>query len=406
MLEEIISKKYNLLKPFLDEQSKRLFAAAEALSIGKGNISIVSRATGISENTIKKGCNELESGKVGTIETPIPDDKIRAPGGGRKKSVEKDPTLLPDLETLIEPTSRDDPESPLRWTSKSLRKLAEELQKMGHKISHARVADMLHMLGYSLQANKKTIEGTEHPDRDDQFKHINEKCKTFQDEKQPVISVDSKKKELIGNFKNAGRELRPKKDPILVNVYDFKDKELGKVNPYGVYDITNNNGWVNVGIDNDTASFAVESIRRWWNMMGCKVYPEAKKLMITADCGGSNGYRVRLWKVELQKLADETGLEISVCHFPPGTSKWNKIEHRLFSQITMNWRGKPLTSYEVVVNLIAATTTSKGLEVKCILDTNEYPKGIKIEKKQVEELDIIRDEFHGEWNYTFKLKNS
>ena len=406
MLEEIISKKYNLLKPFLDEKSKRLFAAAEALSIGKGSISIVSRATGISENTIKKGCNELESGKVGTIETPIPDDKIRAPGGGRKKSVEKDPTLLSDLETLIEPTSCGDPESPLRWTSKSLRKLAEELQKMGHKISHARVADMLHMLGYSLQANKKTIEGTEHPDRDDQFKHINEKCKTFQDEKQPVISVDSKKKELIGNFKNAGRELRPKKDPILVNVYDFKDKELGKVNPYGVYDITNNNGWVNVGIDNDTASFAVESIRRWWNMMGCKVYPEAKKLMITADCGGSNGYRVRLWKVELQKLADETGLEISVCHFPPGTSKWNKIEHRLFSQITMNWRGKPLTSYEVVVNLIAATTTSKGLEVKCILDTNEYPKGIKIEKKQVEELDIIRDEFHGEWNYTFKPRNS
>jgi transposase len=406
MLEEIISKKYNLLKPFLDEQSKRLFAAAEALSIGKGNISIVSRATGISENTIKKGCNELESGKVGTIETPIPDDKIRAPGGGRKKSVEKDPTLLSDLETLIEPTSRGDPESPLRWTSKSLRKLAEELQKMGHKISHARVADMLHMLGYSLQANKKTIEGTEHPDRDDQFKHINEKCKTFQDEKQPVISVDSKKKELIGNFKNSGRELRPKKDPIPVNVHDFKDKELGKVNPYGVYDITNNNGWVNVGIDNDTASFAVESIRRWWNMMGCKRYPEAKKLMITADCGGSNGYRVRLWKVELQKLADETGLEISVCHFPPGTSKWNKIEHRLFSQITMNWRGKPLTSYEVVVNLIAATTTSKGLKVKCILDTNKYPKGIKIEKKQVEELDIIRDEFHGEWNYTFKPRNS
>ena len=405
MLEEIISKKYNLLKPFLDEQSKRLFAAAEALSIGKGNISIVSRATGISENTIKKGCNELESGKVGTIETPIPDDKIRAPGGGRKKSVEKDPTLLSDLETLIEPTSCGDPESPLRWTSKSLRKLAEELQKMGHKTSHARVADMLHMLGYSLQANKKTIEGTEHPDRDDQFKHINEKCKTFQDEKQPVISVDSKKKELIGNFKNAGRELRPKKDPILVNVYDFKDKELGKVNPYGVYDITNNSGWVNVGIDNDTASFAVESIRRWWNMMGCKVYPEAKKLMITADCGGSNGYRVRLWKVELQKFADETGLEISVCHFPPGTSKWNKIEHRLFSQITLNWRGKPLTSYEVVVNLIAATTTSKGLEVKCMLDENEYPKGIKIDKKQVEELDIVRDEFHGEWNYTFKPKN-
>jgi transposase len=401
VLEEIISKKYNLLKPFLDEKSRRLFAAAEALSIGKsGNINLVSRATGISEETIKKGCIELESG-----ESPS-GEKIRAPGGGRKTIVEKDPTILSDLETLIEPTTRGDPESPLCWTTKSLRKLAAELQKLGYKVSHSRVADMLHMLGYSLQANKKTIEGTDHPDRDDQFKHINENCKTFQSEKQPVISVDSKKKENIGNFKNSGRELRPKKDPILVNVYDFKDKELGKVNPYGVYDITNNSGWVNVGIDNDTASFAVESIRRWWNMMGCKVYPEAKKLMITADCGGSNGYRVRLWKVELQKLADETGLEISVCHFPPGTSKWNKIEHRLFSQITMNWRGKPLTSYEVVVNLIAATTTSKGLEVKCILDTNEYPKGIKIEKKQVEELDIIRDEFHGEWNYTFKPKNS
>jgi len=400
VLEEIISKKYNLLKPFLNEKSRRLFAAAEALSIGKsGNINLVSRATGISEETIKKGCIELESG-----ESPS-GDKIRAPGGGRKTIVEKDPTILSDLETLIEPTTRGDPESPLCWTTKSLRKLAAELQKLGYKVSHARVADMLHMLGYSLQANKKTIEGTDHLDRDDQFKHINEKCKTFQGEKQPVISVDSKKKENIGNFKNSGRELRQKKDPILVNVYDFKDKELGKVNPYGVYDITNNSGWVNVGIDNDTASFAVESIRRWWNMMGCKVYPEAKKLMITADCGGSNGYRVRLWKMELQKFADETGLEISVCHFPPGTSKWNKIEHRLFSQITLNWRGKPLTSYEVVVNLIAATTTSKGLEVKCMLDENEYPKRIKIDKKQVEDLDIVRDEFHGEWNYTFKPTN-
>ena len=401
MLEDIISKKYDLLKPFLDEKSKRLFAAAEALSIGKsGNINLVSRATGISEETIKKGVIELESG-----ESPS-GDKIRAPGGGRKTIVEKDPTILSDLETLVEPTTRGDPESPLRWTTKSLRKLAEELQKLGHKVSHSRVSDMLHTLGYSLQANKKTIEGTdEHPDRDDQFNHINEKCKIFQDEKQPVISVDSKKKEAIGNFKNSGRELRPKKDPIHVNVYDFVDKELGKVNPYGVYDITNNSGWVNVGIDNDTASFAVESIRRWWYMMGCKVYPEARKLMITADCGGSNGYRVKLWKVELQKLADETGLEISVCHFPPGTSKWNKIEHRLFSYITLNWRGKPLTSYEVIVNLIAATTTTKGLKVKCMLDKNEYPKGIKITKEEIEELGIIRDEFHGEWNYTFKPRN-
>ena len=394
MLEEVISKKYNLLKPFLDEKSKRLFAAAEALSFG--NISLVSRAMDISEETIKKGCNELESGET------LSDDKIRAPGGGRKKSVEKDPALLSDLETLIEPTSRGDPESPLRWTSKSIRKLAEELKKMGHKVSHSRVADMLRMLGYSLQANKKTIEGTSHPDRDQQFNYINEKCKEFQKENQPVISVDTKKKEYIGNFKNGGKELRPKNDPLLVNVYDFEDKELGKVNPYGVYDLLKNEGWVNVGIDNDTASFAVESIRRWWNMMGCKSYPEAKKLMITADCGGSNGYRLRLWKTELKKLADEVGLEISVCHFPPGTSKWNKIEHRLFSYITLNWRGKPLTSYEVIVNLIAATTTSKGLKVKCMLDRNEYPKGIKITKEEVEELGIIRDEFHGEWNYTFK----
>jgi transposase len=397
MLEEAISKKYNLLKPFLNEKSKRLFAAAEAISLG--NISLVSRAMDISEETIKKGCNELESGES------LSDDKIRVPGGGRKKVVDKDPTVVSDLETLIEPTSRGDPESPLRWTSKSTRKLAEELKKMGHKVSHSRVADMLHVLGYSLQANKKTIEGTSHPDRDQQFNYINEKCKAFQEERQPVISVDAKKKESVGNFKNNGKELCPIKEPINVNVYDFKDKELGKVNPYGVYDIFSNEGWVSVGLDNDTASFAVETIRRWWYLMGCKVYPDAKKLMITADCGGSNGYRVRLWKVELQKLADETGLEISVCHFPPGTSKWNKIEHRLFSYITLNWRGKPLTSYEVIVNLIAATTTSKGLKVKCVLDKNAYPKGIKIMKEEIEELGIIRDEFHGEWNYIFKPRN-
>ena len=397
MLEEAISKKYNLLKPFLNEKSKRLFAAAEAISLG--NISLVSRAMDISEETIKKGCNELESGES------LSDDKIRVPGGGRKKVVDKDPTVVSDLETLIEPTSRGDPESPLRWTSKSTRKLAEELKKMGHKVSHSRVADMLRVLGYSLQANKKTIEGTSHPDRDQQFNYINEKCKAFQEERQPVISVDAKKKESVGNFKNNGKELCPIKEPINVNVYDFKDKELGKVNPYGVYDIFSNEGWVSVGLDNDTASFAVETIRRWWYLMGCKVYPDAKKLMITADCGGSNGYRVRLWKMELQKLADETGLEISVCHFPPGTSKWNKIEHRLFSYITLNWRGKPLTSYEIIVNLIAATTTSKGLKVKCVLDKNTYPKGIKIMKEEIEELGIIHDEFHGEWNYIFKPRN-
>ena len=396
--EQIISKKFELLNSSLDERSRRICLAAEAISLGWGGASIVSRATGASPNTIAKGCKELESGES------LPDGKIRDSGGGRKKSIDKDPTLLDDLESLIEPSTLGDPESPLRWTSKSLRKLATELQNMGHKVSHSRVADMLHMLGYSLQANKKTIEGSEHPDRDKQFEHINEKCKEFQKEHQPVISVDAKKKELVGNFKNDGKELRPKKDPIKVNVYDFVDKELGKVNPYGVYDITNNEGWVNVGIDHDTASFAVESIRRWWYMIGCISYPDAKKLLITADGGGSNGSRVRLWKTEIQKLADETGLEISVCHFPPGTSKWNKIEHRLFSYISINWRGKPLTSYEVIVNLIAGTTTKKGLKVKCMLDKNKYPKGIEITKEEVEELGIVRDKFHGEWNYTFTPK--
>lgn len=396
--EQIISKKFELLNSSLDERSRRICLAAEAISLGWGGASIVSRATGASPNTIAKGCKELESGES------LPDGKIRDSGGGRKKSIDKDPTLLDDLESLIEPSTLGDPESPLRWTSKSLRKLATELQNMGHKVSHSRVADMLHMLGYSLQANKKTIEGSEHPDRDKQFEHINEKCKEFQKEHQPVISVDAKKKELVGNFKNDSKELRPKKDPIKVNVYDFVDKELGKVNPYGVYDITNNEGWVNVGIDHDTASFAVESIRRWWYMIGCISYPDAKKLLITADGGGSNGSRVRLWKTEIQKLADETGLEISVCHFPPGTSKWNKIEHRLFSYISINWRGKPLTSYEVIVNLIAGTTTKKGLKVKCMLDKNKYPKGIEITKEEVEELGIVRDKFHGEWNYTFTPK--
>ncbi|MDP4188761.1 MAG: ISAzo13 family transposase [Bacteroidota bacterium] len=404
-LEQIISEKYELLKPFLDEQKKRLFVAAEAISLGEGGISIVSRATGVNRETISKGCKELESGMIGGIESSVPEGKIRAPGGGRKKSIDKDPTLVSDLESLIEPTIRGDPESPLRWTSKSSRKLAEELKKIGHKVTHARVADTLRMLGYSLQSNRKTIEGTSHPDRDQQFNHIYEKCKEFQEENQPVISVDTKKKELVGNFKNEGKELRPKNNPLPVNVYDFEDKELGKVNPYGVYDLSRNEGWVNVGIDHDTASFAVESIRRWWNMMGCESYPEAKKLMITADCGGSNGYRVRLWKTELQKLADEIGLEISVCHLPPGTSKWNKIEHRLFSHITLNWRGKPLTSYEVIVNLIAETTTSKWLKFKCVLYKTEYPKGIKITKEEVEGLGIIRDEFHGEWNYKFKPRN-
>ena len=303
------------------------------------------------------------------------------------------------MESLIEPVTRGDPESPLRWTSKSVRKLANELKKTGHKTSHRMVADLLREMGYSLQANRKTLEGSAHPDRNAQFEYIYEKVKEFQFCGQPVISVDTKKKELVGDFKNGGRELRPKGDPAKVRVHDFEIRELGKVAPYGVYDQTHNAGWVNVGTDHDTAAFAVESIRRWWVTMGQEAYPDAASLLITADGGGSNGSRVRLWKTELQRLANETGLVVSVCHLPPGTSKWNKIEHRLFSYISQNWRGKPLVSHEVIVNLIASTTTRKGLTVRCELDTNKYPKGTKVTNEELRQVRIIRDQFHGEWNY-------
>jgi hypothetical protein len=368
-----IQHRYNLLKPFLNEKARRLFLAAEAKAIGWGGIEAVSRATGASSDTISKGCKELE-------EEPkvIEPGKIRKPGGGRKRLVDTDSTLLPDLDSLIEPTERGDPESPLRWTCKSTRKLASELRSMGHDVSHTRVAEALRNQGYSLQSNQKVIEGADHPDRNSQFIYINNKTKLFIKCEQPVISVDTKKKELVGNFKNNGQELRPKGDPVKVLVHDFIIPEQGKVNPYGVYDLSRNEGWVSVGTDHDTSAFAVESIRQWWSTMGKVAYPDAHKLLITADSGGSNGYRVRLWKVELQKLADESGLEISVSHLPPGTSKWNKIEHRLFSYITQNWKGKPLISHETIVNLIAATTTRKGLHVECGLDKKSYPKGIKI----------------------------
>ncbi|UWJ23803.1 Transposase [Methanosarcina mazei TMA] len=385
------------IKMFMKDMSVK--AIADVLEIEPATVCRWLGRAGISEETIIKGYYELQNRK------PPSDDKIHPPGGGRKKSVEKDPTLLSDLETLIEPTSHEDPESPLFWTSKSTRMLTKELKKMGHKVSNSRVGDILHMLGYSLQANKKTTEENSHPDCDKQFNHIYEKCKEFQKENQPVISVEAKKKELDGNFKNEGKGRLSKKDSLTENIYDFEGNELGKVNPCEVYDLFRNKGWVNIGIDNDTTSFAVECIRRWWNMMGCEQYPEAKILMITAECGVSNGDRVRLWKIELQKLADEIGLEIFVCHFPPGTSKWNKIENRLISQITSYWRGKPLTSYEVIVKLIAATITLKGLKVKCMLDKNEYPKGIKITKEEVEELGFIRDEFYGECNYTFRPRS-
>jgi hypothetical protein len=321
-------------------------------------------------------------------------------GGGRKTTVSQDDSLLRDLESLVEPTTRGDPESPLRWTCKSLRKLAEELKRMGHRVSHSMVGQALHELGYSLQANSKTLEGSRHPDRNAQFEYLNRRVKRQLQQREPAISVDTKKKDLVGDFKNGGRELRPSGDPEKVRVHDFIIPEPGRANPYGVYDIANNTGWVSVGIDHDTAAFAVESIRRWWNSMGRAVYPNAGRLLITADSGGSNGSRVRLRKVELQKLADETGLRIAVSHLPPGTSKWNKIEHRLFSFISLNWRGKPLISHEVIVNLIAATTTGTGLKVRSEIDTQSYPPGIKVSDREVAAIELRRDQFHGDWNYT------
>lgn len=390
---------FDILHPVLDERTRRHFVAAGAMAIGYGGISEISRATTMCRETIREGIKELK--EPGTI----PKGRIRKEGGGRKKTVEKDPTLRADLESLIEPVTRGDPESPLRWTCKSLRKLAAELNAMGHNTSHRMVAELLHAMNYSLQANKKTIEGSSHPDRNAQFEHIHQQVQHHLGGGQPAISVDTKKKELVGNFKNSGRELRPKGQPEQVLVHDFLIPELGRAAPYGVYDMGQNAGWVSVGIDHDTAAFAVETIRRWWYSMGQETYPHAKRLLITADSGGSNGARVRLWKLELQKMADETGLDISICHFPPGTSKWNKIEHRLFSFITQNWRGKPLTSHGVIVNLIASTHTDKGLTVRCHLDNGSYPKGIKVSNKDFAQVNIMRHDFHGEWNYTIKPRS-
>jgi len=390
-----VKQRFEALGPRLDERSRRLVVAAESLSLGRGGISAVSRATGISRPVIRDGVKELTA----PVSAPVASGRIRRPGAGRKRIVEKDPTLKGDLEKLLDPATRGDPESPLRWSSKSVRKLSGELARMGHSISYPVVAELLHEMGYSLQANQKTKEGGKHPDRNAQFEHINNKVKEHLTDKQPVISVDTKKKELVGDFKNGGRELRPKGDPEQVRVHDFLIKELGRANPYGIYDLADNSGWVNVGLDHDTAAFAVESIRRWWRSMGQAVYQHAKRLLITADGGGSNGSRVRLWKTELQKLADETGLVIAVCHLPPGTSKWNKIEHRLFSFITQNWRGKPLVSFEVIVSLIAATTTKNGLTVRSELDSNQYPAGIKVPNKELALVNLHRDAFHGEWNY-------
>jgi transposase len=388
-----VKQRFASLEPFLDERLRRLYAAAEANALGYGGISAVARATGVSRRAIGNGLKELNDPSASSV------NRIRKPGGGRKRAVSKDVTLVEDLERVVDPVSRGDPESPLRWTCKSVRKLAEELNRQGHQVSHGLVAELLQELGYSLQANRKVREGATHPDRNAQFEHINEQVKAYQSAGQPVISVDTKKKELVGDFKNGGRELRPKGDPEEVRVHDFVIPQLGKATPYGVYDVTHNLGWVNVGIDHDTATFAVESIRRWWHLMGQPLYPDARQLLITADGGGSNGSRLRLWKIELQKLADELGLTIAVCHLPPGTSKWNKIEHCLFSYISQNWRGKPLISHEVIINLIAATTTKTGLEVRCQLDTQSYPKGIVVSDDELAQVNLQRNDFHGEWNY-------
>lgn len=402
---ETIQDKYDSFLPYMNERTCRIWAAVEARALGYGGVMAVARATGLSRNTITAGMRELQS--LATQEQQEqPDGLIRQPGGGRKRIEEKDPFVLQALESLVEPMSRGDPQSPLRWTCKSVTKLAEQLRAMGHPICPKTVHTLLRSMGYSLQSNLKRHEGGEHPDRDKQFQHIAHRVTQFQQCHRPVISVDTKKKELVGNFKNAGQEWQPEKQPVEVNVYDFKDDELGKVIPYGVYDLSFNQGWVSVGIDHDTAEFAVESIRHWWYQMGHPLYPRSKYLLITADCGGSNGNRNRLWKLKLQALADETGLTIEVCHFPPGTSKWNKIEHRLFCHITQNWRGRPLTSRQVVVNLIAHTTTTEGLRVDAMLDENSYPTGIEVTDEEFDAIDLHRRRFHGDWNYQIKPRVS
>lgn len=396
--ETAMGQRTALLLPSLDERRRRLVLAAEAMVLGWGGISCVARATGVSRGAIQAGIAELQ--------TPVADrltpERSRRPGGGRKRTADTDPTLRADLEQLVEPVTRGDPESPLRWTCKSVRKLATELQAQGHRVSRQLVMELLHGLDYSLQANRKTLEGGEHPDRDAQFAHLNARVQAQLVAGEPAISVDTKKKELVGPFKNGGQEWRPQGQSEAVRVHDFVDPGLGRASPYGVYDLAQNTGWVNVGIDHDTAAFAVESIRRWWDRLGRTVYPQATRLLISADGGGSNGSRVRLWKLELQRLADETGLTIMVCHLPPGTSKWNKIEHRLFAFITQNWRGKPLVSYEVIVSLIAATTTTSGLQVACELDANAYPTGRKVSDAELATVRLVRDAFHGEWNYSIR----
>jgi hypothetical protein len=398
--EEAIRRRFELLAPGLDERQRRLLAASEAMVLGRGGGVAVSRATGVSRRVIRAGIRELQAPES------LAAGRVRRPGGGRKSAVAKDPGLAAALERLIEPTSRGDPESPLRWTCKSLRKLTGALREQGHAVSQRVVADLLRALEYSLQGNRKVLEGSQHPDRNAQFEYLNAQVEAQLAAGEPAISVDAKKKELVGPFKNGGRELRPKGQPEPVRVHDFVDQELGRATPYGVYDLARNRGWVAVGIDHDTAEFAVASIARWWQGPGRAAYPNATSLLITADGGGSNASRSRLWKLELQRFADESGLELRVCHLPPGTSKWNKIEHRLFSYITQNWRGKPLVSYEVIVQLIAATTTTRGLQVRCELDDATYETGRKVSDEELAAVNLQRDDFHGEWNYRIRPTSS
>ena len=395
----ILRTKHDALAPVMDERARRYWAACEARALGRGGVTAVARATGISRTTIRAGLGELQRAPQSDITLPDP-QRLRRQGAGRKRLSQVDRQILDDLRALVESTTRGDPESPLQWTCRSCRNLADELVRQGHQVSYRTVGSLLHELGYSLQANRKMDEGADHSDRDAQFQHISRRVKAFLRRGQPVISVDTKKKELVGKFRASGREWRPEGDPERVRVHDFKDEELGKAVPYGVYDLAHNDGWVSVGIDHDTAQFACETLRRWWREMGALAYPTAKELLVTADSEGSNGARCRLWKVALQNLADAIGVKISVCHFPPGTSKWNRIEHRMFCHISQNWRGKPLVSRSAIVELIGHTRTRSGLRIRAALDTNSYPQGIAVSDEELAAVRIKKDKFHGEWNYT------